>query len=166
MTSRSISAKLTVTIRRATGVEGGFGCLLPFHSKYLAHIAVYAKAVYHANGIDPVYRYASIPIWGRKPYCFGIPQVDFSFLEKIKKELKAFDKNLAKKPQLISLGKMDLAEGEEALSAFKKARPRTKIHPFSAVTGRGLTELKWAVWHEIVKYKKSQAEKAAGNGSE
>ena len=33
----------------------------------------------------PVYRYASIPIWGRKPYCFGIPQVDFSFLEKIKK---------------------------------------------------------------------------------
>jgi len=33
----------------------------------------------------PVYRYASIPIWGRKPYCLGMPYTDFSFLEKIKK---------------------------------------------------------------------------------
>jgi len=31
----------------------------------------------------PVYRYASLPLWGRKPYSFGIPYTDFLFLEKI-----------------------------------------------------------------------------------
>ena len=31
----------------------------------------------------PVYRYASLPLWGRKPYSFGIPYADFLFLERI-----------------------------------------------------------------------------------
>ena len=72
-------------------------------------------------------------------------------LLKIKKELKAFDSGLAKKPAILALGKMDLAEGELALAAFKKAKPRTKIYPFSAVSGQGLAELKWAIWQTIVK---------------
>ncbi|UQZ89065.1 GTPase ObgE [Deltaproteobacteria bacterium Smac51] len=77
-------------------------------------------------------------------------------LEKIKKELKAFDKELAKKPQLISISKMDLAEGEEAVNALKKARPRTKFYPFSSATGQGLTELKWAMWNQISKFRCEQ----------
>ncbi len=88
------------------------------------------------------------------------PQNPTSDLEHIKKELRAFDKNLAKKPQLIAMGKMDLAEGEEALAAFKKARPRTKIHPFSGATGLGVAELKWALWREIEKYRKKEEEAA------
>jgi len=32
----------------------------------------------------PIYRYASIPMWGRKPYSFGIPYIDYLFLQKIK----------------------------------------------------------------------------------
>ena len=77
-------------------------------------------------------------------------------LLKIKKELKAFDPALAKKPQLIALSKMDLAEGEAALAAVKNARPRTKIIPFSSATGQGLTALKLSVW-EFIRKNREQA---------
>ena len=77
------------------------------------------------------------------------PEDPLKDLEEIKKELRAYDRVLAKKPQLIAMAKMDLAEGEIALSAFKKARPRTKIFPFSSATGRGLVDLKWAIWDKI-----------------
>lgn len=70
-------------------------------------------------------------------------------LDKIKKELRAFDRELAKKPQLISMSKMDLAEGKAALAAFKAAKPRTKIIAFSAATGEGLQELKRAIWSYV-----------------
>jgi GTP-binding protein len=76
-------------------------------------------------------------------------------LEKIKKELRAFDRELAKKPQLIALGKMDLAEGAQALAALKKAKPRTKILTFSSATGEGLLNLKRAIWQHIDKYRKN-----------
>ena len=33
----------------------------------------------------PVYRYASLPMWGRKPYSFGLPYIDFLFLQKIRR---------------------------------------------------------------------------------
>lgn len=74
-------------------------------------------------------------------------------IEKIKKELKAFDRDLAKKPQLIAISKMDLAEGDLALEALKKAKPRTKFYAFSSASGRGLQELKRAIWQVIVKQK-------------
>jgi GTP-binding protein len=70
-------------------------------------------------------------------------------LELIKKELKAYDPELAQKPALLALGKMDQPEGEEALAAFKKAHPKTRIYPFSAYTGQGLAELKYAIWSLI-----------------
>ena len=79
-------------------------------------------------------------------------------LEKIKKELRAFDRDLAKKPQLISISKMDLAEGEAAVEALKKAKPRTKFYPFSSATGQGLQELKWAMWDHICKHRQKEAE--------
>ncbi|MDR1043554.1 MAG: GTPase ObgE [Candidatus Adiutrix sp.] len=77
-------------------------------------------------------------------------------LEKIKKELRAFDRNLAKKPQIIALGKMDLAEGQGALAALKKARPRTAVYPFSSATGQGLVDLKRAIWRQICKYREKE----------
>lgn len=89
------------------------------------------------------------------------PEKPLKDLESIKKELRAFDKELAKKPQLIALGKMDLAEGPAALEVLRKARPRTKFLPFSSATGQGLLELKRAIWQYVEKYrlKEQQAEK-------
>ncbi len=84
-------------------------------------------------------------------------------LEKIKKELKAFDKDLAKKPQLIAVSKMDLAEGPEALEALKKAKPRTRFHPFSSATGEGLLELKRAIWQKISQARESEGGTCAGS---
>jgi GTP-binding protein len=74
-------------------------------------------------------------------------------LEIVIKELKAYDPELAKKPALIALGKMDQPEGPEALEAFKKAHPRTKIYPFSSYTGEGLDELRYAMWSKIAPQK-------------
>ena len=79
-------------------------------------------------------------------------------LESIKKELRAFDSGLAKKPQLIALGKMDLAEGQAALEALRKARPRTKFLPFSSATGYGLLELKRAIWRHVCEYRQKESQ--------
>jgi GTP-binding protein len=67
----------------------------------------------------------------------------------INHELKNYDKALAGKPKLIALGKMDLPIGQEALAAFKKSKPKTKIFPFSSFTGEGLKELNFAIWKKI-----------------
>jgi GTP-binding protein len=81
-------------------------------------------------------------------------------LEKIRKELRAFDPALAQKPQLIAVGKMDLAEGPPALEILRKARPRTKFLPFSSASGQGLSELKRTIWQRIRQYR--EKEEAAG----
>jgi GTP-binding protein len=65
------------------------------------------------------------------------------------KEIKAFDPELAKKPKLVAIGKMDLPEGPAALAAFKKARPRTPVAAFSSFTSEGLEELRWAIWRIV-----------------
>jgi GTP-binding protein len=70
-------------------------------------------------------------------------------LEAIVGELKAYDPGMLKKPKIIALGKMDLPEGKEALAAFKKAKPRTKILPFSSFTSQGLDDLRWAIWKVV-----------------
>ena len=77
---------------------------------------------------------------------FEKPAKDF---EAIKKELKAYDSLLAKKPALLAMGKMDLPEGPPALAAFKKAKPRSKIIPFSSWTSEGLDDLRWAIWKVV-----------------
>ncbi|MDR3134781.1 MAG: GTPase ObgE, partial [Deltaproteobacteria bacterium] len=64
-------------------------------------------------------------------------------LAAIKKELKNYDPALAKKPALVAIGKMDLPQGKEALEAFKRAKPRTPVLPFSSYTSEGLEELRW-----------------------
>jgi GTP-binding protein len=71
----------------------------------------------------------------------------------IKKELKAYDPLLLKKPTLLALGKMDLPQGPEALAAFKKAKPKTPILAFSSYTSQGLEELRWAIWKIVFQNK-------------
>jgi GTP-binding protein len=85
----------------------------------------------------------------------------FKDLENIRKELKNYDPDLLKKPNLIAIGKMDLPEGEEALKALKKARPKTVVYPFSSFTGKGLDDLRYALWRMILLAKeKAEAQKA------
>jgi GTP-binding protein len=70
-------------------------------------------------------------------------------LDSIVRELKAYDPQFLKKPKILALSKMDCQEGPEALAAFRKAHPRTRIYPFSSFTGEGLKELKFAMWDLI-----------------
>jgi GTP-binding protein len=76
-------------------------------------------------------------------------------LEAIRRELRAYDPGMLKKPKILAMGKMDLPEGEQALAAFRKAKPRTRIFPFSSWTGTGLAELRWEIW-KIVSQRKAQ----------
>jgi GTPase len=65
-------------------------------------------------------------------------------------ELKSFNETMLKKPQIIAITKMDLAD--DALRktikkiSFRKSIP---IVPISAVTGKGLRELLDAVWKKL-----------------
>ena len=77
-------------------------------------------------------------------------------LDRLKKELKAFDPALTRKSQLVALGKMDLAEGRPALAALNEARPRMKVYPFSSATGSGLRELVWAIWRRVEKSRRDR----------
>ncbi|HEY6192953.1 MAG TPA: GTPase ObgE [Bacteroidota bacterium] len=65
-------------------------------------------------------------------------------------ELHSFDPALAKKPQIIALTKMDLADASLKRSVakigFKKSIP---VIPISAVTGEGLDDLADAMWKKL-----------------
>ena len=79
----------------------------------------------------------------------------------INRELERFDPELAKRPQLVALGKMDVTETKEAYPALKKAFAKrgVHLHAVSAVSRAGLNELLEAVW------KLSEAGRAAETGT-
>ncbi len=83
-------------------------------------------------------------------------------LEQIKNELYAYDPEFSQKEQLFVLGKMDLAEGAEALAALEKAAPEMKFWPISSATGQGLLPLKRAIW-QIIKISRENEELAASS---
>ncbi len=65
----------------------------------------------------------------------------------IKKELKLFDPELAKRPTIVALTKSDLPEVVEAYPELKKrfARKKVKLHLVSAATHDGLKDLLWSL---------------------
>ena len=67
----------------------------------------------------------------------------------INRELELYSPELAKKPQVVALGKMDLPDARERFAAFSKGFARRKRRPpilaISAVTGEGLDDLLDAV---------------------
>lgn len=75
------------------------------------------------------------------------PLADFRL---INAELDAFDQELTAKPQMVAVSKMDLAEGAPALELVRQALANAggpdKVFGFSAVSGQGLAELKFAIW--------------------
>jgi len=56
-------------------------------------------------------------------------------------ELEKYDPRLLAKPQIVIANKMDLPAGDENLKLFKKAYPKIKIFPISAVLKEGINDL-------------------------
>jgi GTP-binding protein len=71
-------------------------------------------------------------------------------------ELRAYSRQLAKKPQILALNKIDLPGAEENLKRFRKRLGRAKVYPISALTRMGVPGLLEAV------YKKVKASKRDG----
>lgn len=56
----------------------------------------------------------------------------------IKNELKQFNENLLKRPEIIIANKMDIENAKENLKEFKKKVKKVKIFEVSAITNDGL----------------------------
>ena len=73
------------------------------------------------------------------------PADDF---KSINNELKLYNPELGKRPQVIAVNKMDIPEAKENLKAFRKKIKKT-IYPISCVTGEGIKELLEAVYKKL-----------------
>jgi GTPase len=60
----------------------------------------------------------------------------------VKRELALFGKDLAEKPSLVVLNKLDIAGAEEAAGIFIKKAGKIEILTISAATGKGVSRLK------------------------
>jgi GTPase len=93
------------------------------------------------------------------PFTERDPVEDF---KTVNKELKAFNQELAKRPQVVALNKVDITEANDALPELLKFFKGLgiKVFPISAATGKGLGELINHVGKEVETIK--NAEKEAG----
>jgi GTPase len=66
----------------------------------------------------------------------------------INNELKLYNPELVKRPQIIAANKMDMPEAKENLKAFKK-KVKKIVYPVSCVTGEGIKELLEAVYKKL-----------------
>jgi len=69
--------------------------------------------------------------------------------EAINAELADFSPELKAKKQIVAINKMDLPEAEQKLETVRAARPDLEVMGVSALTGQGLTELKWALFKQV-----------------
>jgi GTP-binding protein len=86
----------------------------------------------------------------------GDPVENFRTLNR---ELSLFDPDLAEKPQIIALNKIDTPEAKKKLSkamAYFK-RIKKEAYPISALTGEGLRELLGAVAKGLAKRREEEA---------
>ena len=70
---------------------------------------------------------------------------------KINAELKKYGEGLSKLKQIIVANKIDFYGADEKLAEFKKKLGRKKVVPVSALTGKGLDELKKEIYGVLVK---------------
>jgi len=63
-------------------------------------------------------------------------------LQKLRKEIKLYDEELAKRPWIIIANKLDLPDAEEKLEYIRGRFPKQEIIPISASEGIGIPELK------------------------
>lgn len=69
----------------------------------------------------------------------------------LRKELAMFDKELAKRPEIVALSKADISEVREAYPALAKkfAKKKIELHLVSAATGDGVRELLIALYKMV-----------------
>ncbi|MEE8574672.1 MAG: GTPase ObgE [Thermodesulfobacteriota bacterium] len=86
------------------------------------------------------------------------PTEDF---EIINKELKAFNPELAERPQIVVLNKIDLTEAREKLPELLKffEVQGIKVFTLSAVTGEGMDDIIKYVGHEVERIKDERLKK-------
>jgi len=89
-------------------------------------------------------------------------------LDAINAELALYSKELAKKPQVIAVTKIDVPEaraaGEKLAKLLGKRKKPVKVHPVSAVTGEGMDALLDAVAKVIFKAEGGQGGKGGKAG--
>jgi GTP-binding protein len=73
------------------------------------------------------------------------PREDYA---QLRKEIKLYSADLAKRPRLVIANKTELPEASAHLAAFKK-RFREKVAAVSAKEGEGLAELKRQLWGKL-----------------
>lgn len=81
------------------------------------------------------------------------PYADY---QKLNEELKLYSKELANKPQIITLNKVDCPEAKARIKEFKKRLPGKKFLEISALTGEGLKELLSAVSKKLKSVKNEE----------
>lgn len=72
----------------------------------------------------------------------------------LNEELKAYNKELMKRPQVVALNKIDMPDARSLLKIFKKTFPRIEVFPISALAGNGTKELLAAVHKKLKGLKK------------
>ena len=77
--------------------------------------------------------------------------------ETLNRELKAYSRELSKKPQIVAPNKIDITESRIKLEEIKKYfdKKRIKIYPISSATGEGLKELVRETGKKLEKMKKN-----------
>lgn len=70
---------------------------------------------------------------------------------KINEELKKYSPKLAKLKQIIVANKIDYYKAEEKLKEFKAKIGRKKVYAISAINGKGIEELKKAMYESLLK---------------
>jgi GTP-binding protein len=89
-------------------------------------------------------------------------------VEVINGELASFGAHLEEKPMIMVASKIDVANKEKVAALKRYAKKhKLKLYEISAVTGKGIEELKYAMAEEVKNLREQQAEAAkAAQGQE
>jgi GTPase len=79
--------------------------------------------------------------------------------QQVRTELKKYNPNLARRPQLIALSKMDAVTDTSEVVAFRQrlVKLRRRTFPISAVTGDGVQDLLWATQRTLQRGREKSA---------